>query len=299
MIPSFEMRRCAGHRLVAQTWGAVAGAAIGVVGSQMSSRGGGGTQTNGGAGTTTQSKEPWAAAQPWIMNNLQTGQAMQNRYAAQPFSDAQNQAYQNQSNQSAYMGALVPSLLGQMSGQQVGFDRSNPNARPTAFDFNGANQAGQAAAAQNEAQRQQGLLAMLSRQQQAPVNLNPAPAAAAPAGTFVQQVQSQNPLDQYNSLLRVGKTPEQLAQAGIDPMAGMNGSYGSFKYGMPMPQPGTKEYRDMNEYFAYGGVDPYNMYGKGVKIEDYMPKGYGNTYGNGAATDDGGAAAAVGSSANF
>jgi hypothetical protein len=30
-----------------------------------------------------------------------------------------------------------------------------------------------------------------------------------------------------------------------------------------------------------------------------MPKGYGNTYGNGAATDDGGAAAAVGSSANF
>jgi hypothetical protein len=263
----------------------------------MSSRGGGGTQTNGGAGTQTQTKEPWAAAQPWIMNNLTQGQALQNRYAAQPFSDAQNQAYQNQSNQSAYMGALVPSLLGQMSGKQIGFDRSNPNARPEAFDFNGANQAGQAAAAQN----QQGLLAMLSRQQQAPVNLNPAP-AAAPAGTFVQQVQSQNPLDQYNSLLRVGMNPTQLAQSGMDPMAGMNGSYGEFKYGMnggKMPEPGTKAYRDMNEYFAYGGTDPYNFYGKGVKIEDYMPKGYGNTYGNGAATDDGGAAAAVGSSANF
>jgi hypothetical protein len=265
----------------------------------MSSRGGGGTQTNGGAGTQTQTKEPWAAAQPWIMNNLQTGQNLQNRYAAQPFSDAQNQAYQNQSNQSAYMGALVPSLLGQMSGQQVGFDRSNPNARPTAFDFNGANQAGQAAAAQN----QQGLLAMLARQQQqAPVNLNPAPAAAEPAGNFVQQTQSQNPLDQYNSLLRVGMSPWQMSQNGVDPMAGMNGSYGEFKYGMnggKMPEPGTKAYRDMNEYFAYGGTDPYNFYGKGVKIEDYMPKGYGNTYGNGAATDDGGAAAAVGSSANF
>jgi len=268
MIPSFEMRRCAGHRLVAQTWGAVAGAAIGVVGSAMSNRGGG-SQTNGGAGTQTQTKEPWAAAQPWIMNNLQTGQNLQQRYAAQPFSDAQNQAYQNQANQSAYMGALVPSLLGQMSGQQVGFDRSNPNARPQAFNFNGADQAGQAAAAQN----QQGLLAMLSRQQQAPVNLNPAPAAAAPAGDFVQQVQSQNPLDQYNSLLRVGMTADQARQNGIDPMAGMNGSYGSFKYGSPMPQPGTKEYRDMNEYFAYGGKDPYNFYGKmdASKTEGYIP----------------------------
>jgi hypothetical protein len=276
MIPSFEMRRCAGHRLVAQTWGAVAGAAIGVVGSQMSSRGSGSTQTNGGAGTQTQTKEPWAAAQPWIMNNLQTGQALQSRYAAQPFSDAQNQAYQNQSNQSAYMGALVPSLLGQMSGQQVGFDRSNPNARPQAFNFNGADQAGQAAAAQNEAQRQQGLLAMLSRQQQAPVNLNPAPAAAAPAGDFTQQVQSQNPLDQYNSLLRVSMSPWQMSQNGIDPMAGMNGSYGDFKYGMnggKMPEPGTKAYRDMNEYFAYGGVDPYNFYGRmdASKTEGYIP----------------------------
>jgi hypothetical protein len=242
----------------------------------MTSKGGGGSSTNGGAGTQTQTKEPWAAAQPWIMNNLQTGQALQNRYAAQPFSDAQNQAYQNQSNQSAYMGALVPSLLGQMSGQQVGFDRSNPNARPQAFNFNGADQAGQAAAAQNEAQRQQGLLAMLSRQQQAPVNLNPAPAAAAPAGDFTQQVQSQNPLDQYNSLLRVSMSPWQMSQNGIDPMAGMNGSYGDFKYGMnggKMPEPGTKAYRDMNEYFAYGGVDPYNFYGRmdASKTEGYIP----------------------------
>jgi hypothetical protein len=207
------------------------------------------------------------------MNNLQTGQNLQNRYAAQPFSDLQNQAYQNQSNQSAYMGALVPSLLGQMSGQQVGFDRSNPNARPQAFDFNGANQAGQAAAAQN----QQGLLAMLSRQQQAaPLNLNPAPAAAAPAGDFTQQVQSQNPLDQYNSLLRVGKSPEQLAYEGIDPMAGMNGGYGAFKYGMnggKMPEPGTPEYRDMSNYFANGGVDPYNFYGRmdASKTPGYIP----------------------------
>jgi hypothetical protein len=260
----------------------------------MSSRGGGGTQTNGGAGTQTATKEPWAAAQPWIMNNLQTGQNLQNRYAAQPFSDQQNQAYQNQANQASYMRGLVPSLLGQISGQQVGYDRSNPNARPTAFNFNGVGGAGGGGSG--------GLLGMLNSAPSAALNLNPTPAAAAPAGTFVQQVQSQNPLDQYNSLMRVGMNPTQLAQSGMDPMAGMNGSYGEFKYGMnggKMPEPGTKAYRDMNEYFAYGGTDPYNFYGKGVKIDDYMPKGYGNSYGNGAATDDGGAAAAVGSSANF
>jgi hypothetical protein len=141
------------------TWGAVAGAAVGVVGSALTSKSG------GGAGTQTATKEPWAAAQPWILNNLAQGQKLQDAYTAQPFSDAQNQAYANQNNQSAYMRALVPSLLGQMSGQQVGYDRSNPNARPAAFNFNGAgNGAGGGGAG--------GLLGMLA---QAPM--------AAPAST--------------------------------------------------------------------------------------------------------------------
>lgn len=294
MIPSFEMRRCAGHRLVAQTWGAVAGAAVGVVGSALTNKGG--SSTNGGAGTQTQTKEPWAAAQPWIMNNMQTGQALQSQLAAQPFNAQQLQAYQNQGNQSAYMRAAVPSLLGQMSGQQLGFDRSNPNARPTAFNFNGTGGDGQ------------GLLSLLNGAPQSYGNLNPS--QQGQGGDFRQQTQSTNPADQYMSILRAGMTPEQLSKAGMDPMAGMNGSYGSFKYGSAMPQPGTKEYRDMNEYFAYGGTDPYNMYGKGVTIEDMMnPKSKwydpnlarngAQSLGYGAATDDGGAAAAVGSSANF
>lgn len=37
MIPSFEMRHSAGHKLIAQTWGAVAVAGVGLVGSVMSS----------------------------------------------------------------------------------------------------------------------------------------------------------------------------------------------------------------------------------------------------------------------
>lgn len=236
------------------TWGAVAGAAVGVVGSYMSSKDGGGS-SGGGAGTQTATKEPWAAAQPWIMNNLQTGQNLQNRYTAQPFSDMQNQAYQNQGNQSAYMRAAVPSLLAQLTGPgtQLGYDRNNPNAKPTPFDFNGlvsASNAGNEAVSAAQGQRQ-GLLAMLnSAPSSTPLNLNPAPAAPKEPGSFVQQDDLK--WDPWNENSLIGLKDR------------MSGGYGEFKYGSPMPTPGSQAYRDMNEYFAYGGQDPYNIYGRGL-----------------------------------
>lgn len=259
-------------------WGAAIGAGVSAIANHALSSG---SSSNGGAGTQTQTKEPWLQAQPWIINNLQTGQALQNRYAAQPFSDQQQQAYQNQNNQSAYMRAAVPSLLGQIQSQQVGFDRSNPNARPNAFSFDGllsaARDGSQAVQAQQPAQPQgQGLLSMLtSAPSSAPLNLNPAPAPAA-VGDFHQQTQSTNPADQYMSILRATMTPEQFTKNGWDANAGMNGSYGDFKYGMnggKMPEPGTKAYRDMNEYFAYGGTDPYNFYGKGATFDPTTANG--------------------------
>lgn len=229
------------------TWGAIGGAAVGVVGNALMSDSGGGS--GGGAGSQTQSKEPWAMAQPWIMNNLVQGQNLQNAYTAQPFSNLQNQAYANQANQSAYMRAAVPSLLGQISGQQVGFDRSNPNARPNAFSFDGlmsAARAGQAGA------QQSGLLGMLSGG--AGANGNPAantpqvaPPAAPAQGAFTQQ----------NDVLS-GATMSGMGASG---MLG-TGGYGTFKYGMPMPQPGTQQYQDMSAYFNNGGTDPNNIYGR-------------------------------------
>lgn len=230
------------------TWGAIGGAAVSVVGGALMSDGGGGG--GGGAGSSSQSRDPWMPAAPWLMNNLVSGQNLQNAYTAQPFSALQNQAYANQNNQSAYMRAAVPSLLGQIGGQQVGFDRSNPNARPNAFNFNGlmaANQAGQGAAQQQQA----GLLSMLNAGQGA----NTTPAANTPQvtppkaeeGTFMQQ----------NGV---------VSGANMSSFDGKNmygsGSYGSFKYGMPMPQPGTQQYRDMSAYFANGGSDPNNYYGR-------------------------------------
>jgi len=218
------------------TWGAIGGAAVSVVGGALMS--GGGSDKNGGAGTQTQSKEPWAPAQPWIMNNLVQGQNLQNAYTNQPFSQLQNQAYNNQNNQSAYMRALVPDLLGQISGQKLGFDRSNPNARPTAFNFASdgvtkgllaqiANGANNASAMQNTPQVQQ---------------------PQQPAGNFTQQ----------SDMLSGATATSGNGQTGLIG----TGGYGTFKYGMPMPQPGTQQYQDMSAYFANGGADPNNIYGR-------------------------------------
>jgi hypothetical protein len=264
------------------TWGAVAGAAVGVVGSALTSKGG--SDKNGGAGTQTVNRDPWLEAQPWIKSNLASGQALQNQYTAQPFSDRQQQAYQNQSNQSDYMRAVIPSLLGQISSQQVGFDRSNPNARPAAFNFNGTGGAGG------------GLLSMLNSAPTAAANLNPAPAAPKPAGDFVNF--QQTPANQFAGAWINPESTRLLTDGGAAMRAQFlqnNGGagYGEFKYGMEIPKQGTKAYRDYMEYKAYGGADPYGLY-----TERAAP-GWANAGGMGAATDDGGAAAAVGSSANF
>ena len=112
--------------------------------------------SGGGAGTTTATKEPWAAAAPWLKDNLATGQALQSQYAANPFNQQQLAALGNMGNQTSYMNTLIPDLLGQISGQQNGFNRSAPNARPASYNFGTAgNQSVNA-----------GLLAMLAQRQQ-------------------------------------------------------------------------------------------------------------------------------------
>lgn len=281
------------------SWGAVAGAAVGVVGSAMSDSGGGGQ-------SQSTSKQPWMPATPWLMENLAQGQRLQTQYQNQPFNAQQQAAYQNQANQGAYMRAAVPSLLRQMQGKQVGFDRSNPNARPTAFNWDGLlsaageGQAAQAAQAGQMAQGGQsgGLLDMLSSGSTGAVNSSLTPMAEPPkkeAGTFTQQDMGYTPLQ--NELLNQGRNPYMMGN-GLGPdsfrSAQPTGGYGDFKYGDD-PKPGTKAYRDMMEYFMNGGNDPWGKYQLGIK--PYA--GAMDIYGAGAATDDGGAAAAVGSSANF
>ena len=266
------------------TWGAIGGAAIGLVGNSLLSDGGGGSQQNGGAGTQTASKEPWAAAAPWIKSNLASGQALQAQYAAQPFNQQQLGAYANLGKQTGYMNQLVPSLLGQIGAQRPGFDLNNQSARPQAYSFDGVRQAQPAAAllgdgGQPNGSQGMGLLSMLGGDPSAGATsaANPAPQAPAPqpASTFQQQDASLgHPFGLSSFVMEdLARTNPgnwmQLMQG--QPGGAAAGGYGEFKYGQAMPAPGSKAYRDMSEYFANGGADPANIYGRATAKQDVIP----------------------------
>ena len=89
---------------------------------------------SGGGQSQTASKEPWAAAAPWLRENLRSGQALQQQYQRNPFSPLQQQAYRNQFANSDYFRSLSNSVMGQMN-QQKPFDRNNPSARPQPFQM--------------------------------------------------------------------------------------------------------------------------------------------------------------------
>ena len=212
------------------------------------------TPTSGGAGTSTSSKDPWMAAQPWMQSNIAQGQNLQGQYTKQPFNQAQLDAYGNMGAQSDYMRNLIPGLLGTASRQQNGFDRSNPNARPEAYNFNATGGQG-------------GLLGSLTGRAMANYgSANPmqqAPQQDGGMGTFVQQGTdpfSQRQMAQFAGTSGgYGDLMANGARARKDGPAMFNGGYGEYKYGMDTPQPGTKAYRDMMEYIAYGGADPYGI----------------------------------------
>lgn len=217
-------------------WGAVAGAAIGVVGNAMTDKG-------GGAGSSTASKEPWAPAAPWLEEQIKTGQGLQAQYQQTPFNAQQLAAYGNMGRQTDYMNNLVPDLLGQISNQRGGFDRSNTNGRVTPYTFNGSG-SGMAGGAQT------GLLSSLMSPLSGTSAANPAPVAPAPVAapapsTFVGW-------DQAAALdaMRNGEGMRPTVGAGL----------GAFQYGDQAPAPGTQAYLDMQHYLQGGGGDPYGYY---------------------------------------
>jgi hypothetical protein len=59
----------------------------------------------------TESKDPWAPAQPYLLDNLKQNAAMQQHYAANPFSTEQKTAYQGLLNTLANNQANVGGLL--------------------------------------------------------------------------------------------------------------------------------------------------------------------------------------------
>ena len=98
--------------------------------------------------TQTASKDPWAPAQPWMLENIKQGQALQCQYQANPFSDLQKNSYSNQFQNTDQMRSLAQQLLGGL-GKPQAFDRNNPSVKPTLpFDLSALFQAQQARQAQ-------------------------------------------------------------------------------------------------------------------------------------------------------
>ena len=93
--------------------------------------------------TQTVNKDPWSGAQPWMLENIKQGQALQGQYQANPFSDLQKQSYSNQYQNSDAQRSLAAQLLGSL-GKTQAFDRNNPQVKPTMpFDISALMQYGQ------------------------------------------------------------------------------------------------------------------------------------------------------------
>lgn len=91
----------------------------------------------GGSDSTQSSsneRTPWAPAQPWLQSNIGSGQTLQNSYQQNPFSQAQLNAYGNSAALTDNFRNTSASLIDQMNGMKQ-FDRSNPEAKPTQFNF--------------------------------------------------------------------------------------------------------------------------------------------------------------------
>lgn len=203
-------------------WGAVAGAAISVAGNALTS------DKKGGAGSSQSSNEPWANAQPLLVQTLNNAYGLGDKYAREPISPLQQTAYDQQFALSDYARDLVPSLLGQIEAQPLGYDKNNPTARPRAWNFN--------APALSQGMRPR---------QAAPAPVAAPAAAPAESPRFVQQ--GGQDLDfSRQALSRQFGNPEGMVQ----------GSYGSYKYGDPLTEANQM---DARMYALLGGVDPYGQ----------------------------------------
>ena len=87
--------------------------------------------------STTNTTQPYAAAQPWINSNIASGQSLQSQYQAQPLSLGQIGAYANSQGLTDGFRSQANSLVNQMNNMAT-FDRNNPTAKATQFNFSDA-----------------------------------------------------------------------------------------------------------------------------------------------------------------
>lgn len=90
----------------------------------------------------TSSKDPWGPAQQWIKDNISSGQALQQQYQAQPFSQQQQTAYGNLGGLLNAINTMAPQMLAGPSANASGgnnFSRANPTKQLQGSDVMATN----------------------------------------------------------------------------------------------------------------------------------------------------------------
>lgn len=150
--------------------------------------------SDGGGGQQTATKEPWAEAAPWLKQNIQTGQNLQQYYQQNPFNQLQQTGYQNLfSDLDSFRNQMAPGLM-QFANQAMNSSYQRPQySRPGAAGYG-----------QQQAQQQ-----------------------AAQTGQFsVAEPQQQK---QYGGLLGFGKTSPVSQSYGLLDFQAMNPYNGALK----------------------------------------------------------------------
>lgn len=126
--------------------GTVAGGFFGgPLGASIGGALGGAVSSKDGTSTTqqAQTRDPWAAAQPWMRDMIAQGQGLQQHYAANPFSHLQQQQYGNQFGLLNALNQMAPQFTANNNAMMQGYDRyadpktrSKPQFQPMSLNFN-------------------------------------------------------------------------------------------------------------------------------------------------------------------
>lgn len=137
--------------------------------------------------TTASKSEPWGPAQPWIQANIGSGQALQGKYAQNPFSGLQLDAFNKAHGLGKSFMDTREGLNRQLSNQRQ-FDRSAPLTRANQFNFDPSQTATGASGSTGAAGGMADLFGGQSFLPSSPFSFTqPGPAApAAPAGAQEQ-----------------------------------------------------------------------------------------------------------------
>lgn len=110
----------------------VVGGLLGAFGSKKSS---------GGTTSQSASNEPWAAAQPWIRDNIQIGQDLQKTYQQTPFNSQQIHSYNNLfGDLDQFRNVMAPGLFNFANNMMTSQYQRPTYARPGMVGYSQSNQ---------------------------------------------------------------------------------------------------------------------------------------------------------------